>query len=167
MANQYEKRGEVIEFEAGDYCTIKVPKKDRPSDATTMRILARVLRRSGHTYELQTKHGILQSRYSAQNLNRLDPCTAEQDGKELSNNRRKITLRYAAKASHTGSSKMRKISCGCLSDCHSARCVCFKNRAGCTIYCHKRSGECPNKAAGSAYTTITVIEQDENDEMEE
>lgn len=30
MANQYEKRGEIVEFEAGDYCTIKVPRKDRP-----------------------------------------------------------------------------------------------------------------------------------------
>lgn len=59
------------------------------------------------------------------------------------------------------------LSCGCSGDCHSARCVCFKNGAGCTIYCHKRFGECPNKAAGSAYTTITVIEQDKDDEMEE
>ena len=93
MANRYEKRGEVVEFEAGDYCTIKVPKKDRPSGAATMRILARVLRRVGHLYELQTKHGVLQSRYGPQNLNRIDQCTAEQDAKELGNNRRKITLR--------------------------------------------------------------------------
>jgi hypothetical protein len=63
MINQYEKRGEVVEFEAGDYYTIKVPKKDRPSGAATMRILARVLRRVGHLYEFQTKHGVLQSRY--------------------------------------------------------------------------------------------------------
>jgi hypothetical protein len=27
MANKYEKRGEVVEFEVSDYCTIKVPKK--------------------------------------------------------------------------------------------------------------------------------------------
>src|SRR2546421_8842481 len=48
MANKYEKRGEIVEFEPGDYCTIRVPKKDRPSGATTMRILVRVLRRRGH-----------------------------------------------------------------------------------------------------------------------
>jgi hypothetical protein len=65
MANQYEKRGEVVEFEAGDYCTIKVPKKDRLSGATIMRILARILRRCGHFYEIQTKYGILHSRYGA------------------------------------------------------------------------------------------------------
>src|SRR2546421_9225213 len=35
------------------------------------------------TYELQAKYGILQSRYGAQNLNRIDQCTAETDGKEL------------------------------------------------------------------------------------
>jgi hypothetical protein len=52
IANKYEKRHEVVEFEAGDYYTIKVPKKDRPSGAATMRVLARVLRRYGHTYEL-------------------------------------------------------------------------------------------------------------------
>jgi hypothetical protein len=46
-------------------------------------------------------------------LYRLDPCTAEQDGKELGDHRRKITLRYSAKASHTGSSKMRN---GCSGD---------------------------------------------------
>jgi hypothetical protein len=46
-------------------------------------------------------------------LCRLDPYTAEQDGKELGDHRRKIALRYAAKASHTGSSKMRN---GCSGD---------------------------------------------------
>jgi hypothetical protein len=48
--------------------------------------------------------------------------------------------------------------------------VCFKNGARCTIYCHKRSGECPNKETGPNYTQIAVIEQieeDEDDEMEE
>jgi len=95
MANKYEKRGETVEFEPDDCCTIRVPKKDRPSSATTMRILVRVLRRCGHPYELQTKYGILKSKYGAQNLNRIDQCTAEEDGKELGNSRRKITLRYA------------------------------------------------------------------------
>ncbi len=167
MANQYEKRGEVVEFEPGDYCTIKVPKKDRPSGAATMRVLARVLRRCGHTYELQTKYGILQSKYGAQNLNRIDQCTAGQDGEELGNNRRKITLRYAAKACHTGSSKRIRIHCGCSGNCQTARCVCYKNGAGCTIYCHKRSGDCPNKAIGPAHTQIAVVEEAHDDEMEE
>ena len=40
MANKYEKRGEIVEFEPGDYCTVMVPKKDRPSGATMMRVLA-------------------------------------------------------------------------------------------------------------------------------
>src|SRR2546423_1405637 len=74
MASQYEKRGEVVEFEAGDYCTIKIPKKDRHSGAATLRVLARALRRCGHTYELQTKHWILPARYGVQNLNRIDHC---------------------------------------------------------------------------------------------
>ena len=78
--------------------------------------------------------------YGTQNLNRIDQCTAEQDGKELGNNRRKITLRYAAKASYAGSSKREKISCGCSGDCH------------------RRSGECPNKATGPKYTQITVLQ---------
>jgi len=45
MANKYEKRHEVTEFEPGDYCTIQVPKKDRPSGASATHILYRVLRR--------------------------------------------------------------------------------------------------------------------------
>jgi hypothetical protein len=52
--------------------------------------------------------------------------------------------------------------------------VCFKNGIRCTIYCHKRSGECPNKVTGPNYTQIAVIEQieedkgeNEDDEMEE
>jgi hypothetical protein len=52
MTNNYEKRHEVIEFEAGDFCTIKVPKKDRPGGTTTIRLLCRVLRRRGNTYQL-------------------------------------------------------------------------------------------------------------------
>jgi hypothetical protein len=58
MADKYEKRGQIVEFEAGDYCTIKVSKKDRSSGTTLIRILARVLRRHGHLYRLQTKYGI-------------------------------------------------------------------------------------------------------------
>jgi hypothetical protein len=34
----------------------------------------------------------------------------------------------------------------------------------CIIYCHRHSGECPNKAAGLSHTQIAVIEQDEQDE---
>jgi hypothetical protein len=74
-----------------------------------MRVLARVLRRRGHTYELQTKYGILQSKYGAQNLNRIDQRKAEEDSKEPGDSRRKITLRYTAKASYTGSSKGRSL----------------------------------------------------------
>jgi len=47
----------------------------------------------------------------------------------------------------------------------SSLCVLQKRRQ--TIYCHRRSGECPNKATGSSYTQIVVIEQDEQDEQEE
>jgi hypothetical protein len=52
MTSQYEKRGKVIEFKAGDYYIIKVPKKDRSSDTAIIRILVRVLRRYGYIYEL-------------------------------------------------------------------------------------------------------------------
>ena len=55
---------------------LKVPKKDRSSGAAIMRILVQVLRRVSRLYELQTKHSILQSRYSPQNVNRIDQCTA-------------------------------------------------------------------------------------------
>jgi hypothetical protein len=44
--------------------------------------------------------------------------------------------------------------------------VCYKNGIRCTIYCHRRSGECPNKATGSLYTQIAVVEQDEQDAQE-
>lgn len=47
-----------------------------------MRTLARVLRRRRYTYELWTKHGILQSKYRAQNLDHIDQYTAEEDDKE-------------------------------------------------------------------------------------
>ena len=67
-------------------------------------------------------------------------------------------------ASYTSSSKRRRIHYGCAGDCRSARCVSYKDGISCTIYCHRRSGECPNKATGSSYTQIAVIEQDEQDE---
>jgi hypothetical protein len=43
--------------------------------------------------------------------------------------------------------------------------VCYKNGISCIIYCHRRSSECPDKATGSSYTQIAVIEQDEDGEM--
>src|SRR5271163_18596 len=46
----------------------------------------------------QTKYGILQSKYGAQSLSQIDQCTTEQDAAHLGNNRRKITLRHAARA---------------------------------------------------------------------
>ena len=162
MANKYEKSGQLMEFEAGDYCTIKVPKKDRPTGATSMRILARVLRRYGHLYMLQTKYGNLQSKYGAQDLNQIDQCTAEQDAAQLDNNRRKITLRHAQSITHRHEQKENLLRCS--GECRTARCVCKKTGIGCTIYCHKRTGECPNKAEGSAYTQITVIEQEQVDD---
>jgi hypothetical protein len=80
---------------------------------------------------------------------------------------RKITLRYAARACHNGSSKMKKIYCGCSGECSSGHCVRRKNGVRCTIYCHKRSGECLNKAVGSAYTMVAVVEQEGEDKIEE
>jgi hypothetical protein len=45
--------------------------------------------------------------------------------------------------------------------------VCYKNVIKCTICCHRRSSEYPNKATGLSYTQIAVIEQDEQDEQDE
>jgi hypothetical protein len=64
---------------------------------------------------LETGYRILVQSHSAK-------ITSAVDGKELGNNRRKITLKYAAKASYTGSSKRRKIHRDCAGDCRSARC---------------------------------------------
>jgi hypothetical protein len=47
-------------------------KPETIAKGTTIRVLARILRRRGNSYELQTKHSILRSRYRAQNLNRID-----------------------------------------------------------------------------------------------
>jgi hypothetical protein len=89
--------------------------------------------------------------------------TGEQDSKELNDNRRKITLRYAVKVFNTGSSKKKRIYCDCAGDCRSARCIYYKNGTRYTIYCYRRLGECLNKATGSLYTQIAVVEQDELD----
>ena len=115
---------------------------------------------------LQTKHCILQSKYGTQNPNQIDQCITEQDAAQLDTNTCKITLRHAARASRTGVSK-RGESTAAVKRCRTARCVCKGNGVGCTTYYHKRSGECPNKAEGSAHTQIAVIEQEQvnNDEM--
>src|SRR5205085_8918096 len=77
----------------------------------------------------------------------------------IGNNRHKISLRHAARAGHTSHTQRRRIFCGRAGSCQSARCVCYKAGVKCTIYCHKRTGECPNKATSSAYNHMTVIEQ--------
>ena len=40
MINKYEKRGEIVEFESGDYYIIKIFKKNKFNDVTTMRVFA-------------------------------------------------------------------------------------------------------------------------------
>jgi len=67
MANKYEKRYHIIEFKEGDFCTIKVPKKDQPASTATVRVLCKVLNWRGNIYELQTKFGILRSRLCSTN----------------------------------------------------------------------------------------------------
>lgn len=119
MANKYEKRGDIVDSSQATIVLLRYLRRIDPAVLTTMRVL-------GHTYELQTKYDILQSKYGAQNLNRIDQCTAEEDGKELGDSRRKITLSYAAKASYTGSIKRRRMHCGYAGDCRSAHCVCYK-----------------------------------------
>jgi hypothetical protein len=46
-------------------------------------------------------------------------------------------------------------------------CVCHNAGVLCTIYCHRRTGECPNQATGPAYTQVAIIDEPENDEVEE
>jgi hypothetical protein len=159
MINNYEKRHQVTEFKAGDFCTIQVPKKDRPAGTTAVRLLCKVIRQKGHLYELQTKYGILRSFYAVKNLNAVAQTTAELDNREIGNNRRKITLRHAAKAGHTSS--RRKIFCGCSGSCQTARCICYKAGVQCTIYCHQRTGDCPNIATGIAYNQVAIIDEPE------
>jgi hypothetical protein len=55
------------------------------------------------------------------------------------------TPRTVRCASHTSSSKRRRIHYDCAGDCHSTRCVCYKNGTRCTTYCHRCSSGCPNK----------------------
>ena len=64
----------------------------------------------------------------------------------MGDNWRKITLKYAAKASYTGSSKTKGIHCNYAGNCRSAHCVCLLLLAQHVLYNTK-----PNKACNSCY----------------
>jgi hypothetical protein len=53
----------------------------------------------------------------------------------------------------------------------SKYCVCHRFVVRCTIYCHRRTGECPNEATSSVYTQVAIIDvpkhEDEDEELEE
>ena len=94
-----------------------------------------------------------------------NPCAAEQDRTELGNSQRKIILRHTTKASHTGSSKKKRIYYSYSSDYQSAHRMYYKNSAGYTIYYDKCSRKCPHKATGLSYTQVAVIEQGEDGDV--
>jgi hypothetical protein len=65
IANKYEKHGEIIEFEEGDYYIIKIFKKNKFNNIIIIYILARVFWYCKNNYKLQTKYGILRLKYKA------------------------------------------------------------------------------------------------------
>lgn len=50
---------------------------------------------------------------------------------------------------------------------HLARCACYTAGVQCTIYCHRCTGEGPNKATGAAYTQVAIVDVSSEEEIEE
>jgi len=51
----------------------------------------------------------------------------------------------------------------------SKYCACHRFGVRCTIYCHRRTGECPNEATSSVYTQVAImnVPKHEDEELEE
>src|SRR4051794_36292000 len=79
----------------------------------------------------------------------------------------KIQLHYILQLQGTLQQNRIPLSCTCRSQCSNKRCVCYKNKRSCSIYCHKDDYECSNMAALLVRTEVAYIERQQEQEQEQ
>ena len=147
--------GNKIEiFELGQIVALVIPKQDR-SSLDQRRMFVRVLKRSGYRYQLQTEYGILNRMYTTRHVSSVSKFLNENTA--IPDTKSKLTLREAARRASKATAD--RVRCSCKTMPCSKRCGCIKAGKGCTIYCHRRDSSCGNKAEGSAFNEIALLER--------
>ena len=118
-------------------------------------MFARVLKRSGHRYQLQTEYGILNRMYTARHVSSVSKFLNENT--TIPDTKSKLTLREAAW--RASKAIVDRVRCSCKTMLCSKRCGCIKAGKGCTIYCHGPDSSYGNEAEGSAFNEIALLER--------
>ena len=147
--------GNKIEtFALGQIVALVIPKQDR-SSLDQRRMFARVLKRSGHRYQLQTEHGILNRMYTARCVSSVSKFLNENT--TIPDKKSKLTLREAARRASKATAD--NVRCSCKTMPCGKRCGCIKAGKECTIYCHGKDSSCGNEAEGSAFNEMALLER--------
>jgi hypothetical protein len=140
MANQMSKgKKRVQEYQIGDLVRVAVPKIDRCSvDRPTLpcKIMERT---ENDKYGLGSKFGIVETYYTASELEPLGTASFPELDDIPSN---KISIREAARLQNVGS--VSGSICNCKSECNSNKCRCKKTDNSCSSRCHG-GRSCQNK----------------------
>ena len=144
--NQCKKTQKV--FQVGDTVGIKIHNVDRTN--TDSRILPckvlKVREESPVPYQLYTNSGILQTKFSADELQDMKnvcfPDLNQADPNEL----KEISVIQACRNySRWSSNPTTESLCSCNGSCITKRCRCRKNGLKCSTKCHHNSTCCQNK----------------------
>lgn len=140
MANQMSKgKKRVKEYQIGDLVRVAIPKIDRCSvDRPTLpcKIMERT---ENDKYGLGSKFGIVETYYTASELEPLGTASFPELDDIPSN---KISIREAARLQNVGS--VSGSICNCKSECNSNKCRCKKTDNSCSSRCHG-GRSCQNK----------------------
>ena len=147
MKERFEKHHKVKRFQVGQSVTLRIPHNDRTStDPQRLAcVVLEVVGKAKKMYRLQCKSGVLNTCYSAGDLEEYSgsfdiPVTEWRLTKPIS-------LRKAVRCSAPWSDFDRS-KCNCTKGCDTMRCHCKKNSTGCSSFCHKGSA-CKNKGSNS------------------
>ena len=165
MVTRFSIANRTTVFTAGDICTVKIPKIDRPKASAPRQLFARITERKGtHLYQVQTQWGVIDRAQAVRNLGIVPPSLWQTTNNEIGNNRREIALRTAARLACGG--QLAKVRCGCRKMPCGNNCKCRKAQVKCTKYCHKvlagQPDHCDNNAEGAAYHQQAVAPMPED-----
>ena len=169
---QYGKQRQTTTFELGDQVSVAVPALDRAS-TDDKRLFGRVIEvhEDYNSYQIVTKHGILDRNYPISELNRLpDHIDIEIPNPPPTV---KVSLHYCAAQEST--TERIPVHCNCRDRktwCSTRRCACVKAEAKCSIACHggtnqDNTPDCPNISTMAMRTQRGHRTRDEESRMKE
>ena len=151
----YKYGNQIETFRLDQIVTITVPKKDRPTSSSPRQLFARIIKRSGHQYQLQTVHGIVNRMYTPTAIQSTTPFLAKAN--PIPDNPTRLSLKTIARL-HSKIAADR-VRCSCKKMPCSKKCGCVRVDKKCSIYCHGSDNPCGNEAEGPELRQYALLER--------